>query len=150
MHVRVLFSWCLTWNCQWASYLRLCHIILFYVHTEGWWKTWPSSVPFSLVSHCASLLLEITCKKRRESLYHNPTYPHLVHAIQDDEQTLLQAPLSMFSTPLADTPGMVSDNLDLLPEQISYKTLHCPVLMPGSLLCHRNCSGGRYYLLPAI
>lgn len=121
-----------------------------YVHTEGWWENWPSSVPFSLMSHCASLLLEITCKKRRESLYHNPTYPHLVRAIQNGEQTLLRALLSMLPTLLADTPGMASDNLDLLPEQTSYKTLHCPVLMPGSLVCHRNCSGGRYYSLSAI
>jgi len=59
-----------------------------YVHTERWWKNWPSSVPFSLTSHCASLRLKITCKNRRQSLYHNPTYPHLPHAVCNDDQTL--------------------------------------------------------------
>lgn len=82
-----------------------------YVHAEGWWKNWPSSMPFSLMSHCASLLLEITCEIWRGSLYHNPAYPHLIHALQNNEQTLLWVLLSMFSTPLADTPGMASDNL---------------------------------------
>lgn len=82
-----------------------------YVHAEGWWKNWPSSMPFSLMSPCASLLLEITRKKRRGSLYHNPTYPHLVHAMQNNEQTLLGVLLLMLSTPLADTPGVASDSL---------------------------------------
>lgn len=55
-----------------------------------------------------------------------------------NKRSLLLVLWSMLSTPLAYTPGMVSDNLALLPKVTSYKNLHCPVPVPDSVVCHSN------------